>query len=109
MTTTTTTDRYLKFVEKVSMDADLERKMSAIEPGNSAEVLELAAANGFTFTTEELREASREAKALVHQNENENELSDQELELVAGGSIGSWVLHKVRQAVDWIDNKVNGK
>jgi predicted ribosomally synthesized peptide with nif11-like leader len=107
MTTTTSTDRYLKFVETVSLNADLERKMAAIEPGNTAQVLEMAAAAGYTFTSEELREASREAKALVHLNENE--LSDEQLELVAGGSIGGWLLHKVRQAVDWIDNKVNGK
>jgi predicted ribosomally synthesized peptide with nif11-like leader len=106
-TTSTTMDRYLKFVEKVSLDTDLERKMAAIEPGNSAQIVELAAANGFAFTNDELRQASHEARVRLHQNENE--LSDEQLELVAGGSIGSWLLHKVRQAVDWIDNKVNGK
>ena len=105
--TTTTTDRYLKFVEKACMDADLERKLTAIEPGNSAQIVELAAENGFAFTTQELRQASHEARVLLHQNENE--LSDEQLEMVAGGSIGSWLLHKVRQAVDWIDDKVNGK
>lgn len=104
---TGTTERYLKFVEKVAMDADLERKLAAIQPGNSAQILDLAAANGFIFTTEELKHSSHEAKALVHQAEGE--LSESELELVAGGSIGSWILHKVRKAIDWIDDKVNGK
>jgi predicted ribosomally synthesized peptide with nif11-like leader len=103
----TTTDRYLKFVEKVTMDAELEQKLSAIEPGSSAQILELAAANGFIFTPEELQQSSHEAKIMVHQDYGE--LSEEELELVAGGGIASWVLHKVRQAVDWIDNKVNGK
>jgi predicted ribosomally synthesized peptide with nif11-like leader len=103
---TNTTDRYLKFVEKVALNGDLESKLSAIEPGNSAPILDLAAANGFIFTSDELKQASQEAKFLAHQDEGE--LSENELELVAGGSIGSWLLHKVRKAIDWLDDKVNG-
>jgi predicted ribosomally synthesized peptide with nif11-like leader len=102
-----TTDRYLKFVEKVALNGDLESKLSAIQPGNNGPILELAAANGFIFTSDELKQASQQAKILAHQTEGE--LSDEELELVAGGSIGSWVLHKVRKAIDWLDDKVNGK
>ena len=103
---TNTTDRYLKFVGKVALNGDLESKLSAIEPGNSAPILDLAAANGFIFTSDELKQASQEAKILAHQDEGE--LSENELELVAGGSIGSWLLHKVRKAIDWLDDKVNG-
>lgn len=107
MTTATTTDRYLKFIERVAVDPDMESKLSAIEPGNTDQVIALAAENGFTFTTEEIRQASHEARVLVHQGD---ELSEADLELVAGGLWGlGKVLHYVRKAVDWIDDKVNGK
>ncbi len=105
--TTATIDRYMQFVEKVTTDAELERKLATIEPGNNGQILELAAASGFIFTPEELKEYSHEARILVHTNEDQ--LSEEDLELVAGGSIGGWILHKVRQAVDWLDDKVNGK
>lgn len=82
---TATTEKYLKFVEKIAFDNDLQRQLAAIKPGAGDEILALAASQGYDFTIEELTEASQQiSKQVVKENE---ELSEEELELVNGGLV----------------------
>src|SRR5690348_15939247 len=82
---TATTEKYLKFVEKIAFDNDLQRQLAAIKPGDGDEILALAASQGYDFTIEELTEATQQISKQVGK-ENE-ELSAEELELVNGGLV----------------------
>ena len=79
----TVTEKYLKFAEKVALNNDLRRQLSAIQPGDSTALLALANSQGYNFTVEELQEASRETSMVVT-TEN-GELSDDQLDQVNGG------------------------
>ena len=110
MTTATysTAERYIEFLTKVATNPELERQLEAIPAGDSAQVVALAAANGYVFTPEELKNAAHEAK--VRADRNGNELSDEDLEAVAGGFPGlGKIVHAIRKVVDWVDDKLNGK
>lgn len=82
---TATTEKYLKFVEKIAFDNDLQRQLAAIKPGDGDEILALAASQGYDFTIEELTEATQQISNQVGK-ENE-ELSEEDLELVNGGLV----------------------
>ncbi len=106
MTTATysNTERYLKFVTQVTTSPELSRRLELVN--DSADMVELAAAAGYIFTTEELKSAAHEARIMV--DSSEAELSEDELEAVAGGFPGlRKIFHYVRKAVDWIDDKLN--
>lgn len=72
-------DALEKFYEHVRSDQALEAQATmALQEGADA-VVKLAEREGFSFTTEEL------SVALAHHARMNDELSDDELELVAGG------------------------
>lgn len=62
------------FVERMKTDADFAQRVTACKSPESR--IQLAKAEGFDFTSEEVKEASEE-------------LSEDDLELVSGGSIRS--------------------
>src|SRR4051794_8021719 len=102
MTTATTTERYMQFVTLVATSPELNRQLETTN--DSAGIVNLAAANGYLFTTEELKSAAHEARLQMEQGE----LSEQDLEQVAGGFWGfKKIFHYVRKAVDYIDDKLN--
>ena len=109
MTTATydTTERYIEFVNQVASNPELSRQLEAVS--DSAGMVELAAANGFIFTADELKSAAHTAKVMVEYSEGE--LSEEALELVAGGFPGLSTLkkglHYLRKAIDYIDDKIN--
>ena len=76
-----------QFWSKAEEDESLEAKVQAI-PADSdkeqalAEVLRIAAAAGFTFTAADFRAAVKEKLAQLHAA---GQLSDDQLEMVAGG------------------------
>ena len=81
------------FLQRVAEDAALQEQIKALAGQDAARleesVLKLAAAQGLPFTAEELQAfATEEARAA---NER-GDLSDSELEQVAGGGLGKMLL-----------------
>jgi predicted ribosomally synthesized peptide with nif11-like leader len=68
-----------KFIEKFYSDKTLREKMKAAQ--NDEEKKKIAKDLGLSFTKEEFEKAYRASK----------ELSDEELDAVAGGSSAAWV------------------
>ena len=90
------TDNIRIFLQRVAEDAALQEQIKAVGTQDAAQmeesVLKLAADQGLPFTAEELQSfAVVEAKAA---NERGN-LSDSELEQVAGGGPGKWIVLSV--------------
>ena len=71
-------DQANAFRDYVSENEDVQKKIRSALMTESAKVSEIAAKHGFTFTSEEGQQAWETAQ--------ENELSDFELDMVAGGS-----------------------
>ena len=70
-------DQANAFRDYVSQNEDVQREIRSALMTESAKVSEIAAKHGFTFTAEEGQEAWDAA--------HDNELSDFELDMVAGG------------------------
>ena len=70
-------DQANAFRDYVSQNEDVQREIRSALMTESAEVSEIAAKHGFTFTSEEGQQAWDAAQ--------DNELSDFELDMVAGG------------------------
>lgn len=87
------TDNIRIFLQRVAEDATLQEQIKAVAGQDAAQaeeaVMKLAAEQGLPFTAEELQAfATEEARAA---NER-GDLSDSELEQVAGGGTGKWIL-----------------
>lgn len=74
-------DALEKFYEHVRNDKTLEQEATAALQEGASAVVNLGEREGFSFTTEEL------TVALAHHAATNDELSDDELELVAGGML----------------------
>lgn len=74
-------DALEKFYEHVRSDQALEAQATAALQEGADAVVNLAEREGFSFTSEEL------TIALAHHAATNDELSDDELELVAGGVV----------------------
>ncbi|MBE7385634.1 MAG: Nif11-like leader peptide family natural product precursor [Leptolyngbya sp. SIO1E4] len=85
MTTTAVQD----FLTKVGEDQELQGEMAkALEAENDREaVTALAQAKGYEFTSEELWAEVQARQAELEQRQAAGELTDEELEAVAGGEI----------------------
>ena len=70
-------DQAHAFRDYVSQNEDVQKEIRSALMAESAKVSEIAAKHGFTFTSEEGEQAWESAQ--------DNELSDFELDLVAGG------------------------
>ena len=70
-------DQAHAFRDYVAQNEDVQKEIRSALMTESAKVSEIAAKHGFTFTSEEGQEAWDAAK--------DNELSDFELDMVAGG------------------------
>ena len=70
-------DQANAFRDFVSQNADVQKEIRSALMTESAKVSEIASKHGFTFTSEEGQQAWETAQ--------ENELSDFELDMVAGG------------------------
>jgi predicted ribosomally synthesized peptide with nif11-like leader len=79
------------FMVRVSQDPGLQQELAvALEADNDREAAtQLAAKHGYTFTQDELWQAVQEAQASVQdrQKGGQLELTDEELEAVAGGEV----------------------
>ena len=71
-------DQANAFGDYVSQNEDVQREIRSALMTESAKVSEIAAKHGFTFTSEEGQQAWETAQ--------DNELSDFELDMVAGGN-----------------------
>ena len=71
-------DQANAFRDYVSQNEDVQREIRSALMTESAKVSEIAAKHGFTFTSEEGQQAWETAQ--------DNELSDFELDMVAGGN-----------------------
>ena len=71
-------DQASAFRDFVSQNEDVQREIRSALMTESAKVSEIASKHGFTFTSEEGQQAWETAQ--------DNELSDFELDMVAGGS-----------------------
>ena len=81
------------FLQRVAKDAALQEQIKALAGQDAAQaeaaVMKLAAEQGLPFTAEELQAfAAEEARAATERGD----LSDSELEQVAGGGVGKIVL-----------------
>ena len=74
-------DQANAFRDCVSQNEDVQKEIRPALMTESAKVSEIAAKHGFTFTSEEGEQAWETAQ--------DNELSDFELDMVAGGNIGA--------------------
>ena len=70
-------DQAHAFRDYVSQNEDVQKEIRSVLMSESAKVSEIAAKHGFTFTSEEGQQAWDAAQ--------DNELSDFELDMVAGG------------------------
>jgi predicted ribosomally synthesized peptide with nif11-like leader len=73
-------DAVKKFYEKVEADKALKAKLEAVGLGRLDEVVRIAGAAGFVFSSDDL---------VAFQQENSGELSEADLDLVAGGRINT--------------------
>ncbi|MDA9711585.1 Nif11-like leader peptide family natural product precursor [Luminiphilus sp.] len=73
-------DQANAFRDYVAQNEDVQREIRSALMTESAKVSEIAAKHGFTFTSEEAEQAWDAAQ--------DNELSDFELDMVAGGGRG---------------------
>ena len=75
-----------EFIEKAQTDPELQHKLTGLGTGAQIEdVMDVAATSGYRFSESELMTAGKEA-AEKSGSLPEAELSDRELEMVAGGT-----------------------
>ena len=74
-------DQAHAFRDYVSQNEEVQKEIRSALMTESAKVSEIAAKHGFTFTSEEGEQAWESAQ--------DNELSDFELDMVAGGNSGA--------------------
>jgi predicted ribosomally synthesized peptide with nif11-like leader len=75
----------VQFLDKVYSDSEFKAEVKAmVKSGSLEEITDVAATHGYNFSTDELKEASAERPVVTQ------ELSDEELESVAGGLIISY-------------------
>ena len=76
-----------KFLEDVNSDSGLQEELAkALEAENDREeVTKLANSKGYNFTSEELSKEIQKREKDLQKREEAGELSDEELEAVAGG------------------------
>jgi len=81
------------FLKKVEEDQALQAELAkALEAGNEREaVTALANSKGYDFSSDELWAGIQKRQAEFSQHEAAGELSDEELEAVAGGDLGDVV------------------
>jgi predicted ribosomally synthesized peptide with nif11-like leader len=82
-----------EFLKKVEEDQALQSELAkALEAGNEREaVTALANSKGYDFSSDELWAGIQKRQAEFSQHEAAGELSDEELEAVAGGDLGAVV------------------
>ena len=82
-----------EFLKKVEEDQALQAELAkALEAGNEREaVTALANSKGYDFSSDELWAGIQKRQAEFSQHEAAGELSDEELEAVAGGDLGDVV------------------
>ena len=98
-----------KFLEDVNSDSGLQEELAkALEAENDREeVTKLANSKGYNFTSEELWKEIQKREKDLQKREEAGELSDEELEAVAGGGVSMIVtitfktVTKVTDAVKW--------
>jgi predicted ribosomally synthesized peptide with nif11-like leader len=78
------------FLEQVTQDKSLQEKLAtAMEaPNDRQAVTELARSQGFEFTPDELWQEIQNRQAEAQRKQQDGELSEEELEAVAGGKDG---------------------
>jgi predicted ribosomally synthesized peptide with nif11-like leader len=80
------------FYEKVKTDQDLQQKIGELAKAKPAEtesiIIKVAGEKGFEFTLEEMRTVMKGLAAVAPKS---GELTDNELESVAGGAKGTWI------------------
>ena len=83
-----------KFLEDVNSDSGLQEELAkALEAENDREeVTKLANSKGYNFTSEELSKEIQKREKDLQKREEAGELSDEELEAVAGGATPGMVL-----------------
>src|SRR5204863_6323576 len=75
------------FLDRVESDQGMQLKLQNLGSGASVEgVLDVAAVEGYTFSSQELIAAGKDRAELQGMSPN-GELSDRELEAVAGGTL----------------------
>ena len=77
-------DQAHAFRDYVAQNDDVQKEIRSALMTESAKVSEIAAKHGFTFTSEEGQQAWDAAQ--------DNELSDFELDMVAGGLVGAYTV-----------------
>src|SRR5947209_3796744 len=87
------------FLTRVEQDQEMKRKLETLGTGAEVEeVLDVAAAAGYNFTATDLLAAGK-ANSEQHGKSGETELSDAELEQVAGGRINLTIIHISRSSI----------
>ena len=91
-----------KFLEDVNSDSGLQEELAkALEAENDREeVTKLANSKGYNFTSEELWKEIQKREKDLQKREEAGELSDEELEAVAGGGYGRVITITVRTAIE---------
>ena len=90
-----------EFLDKVAEDEALQAELSqALEAENDRQaVTELAQSKGYEFSPEELWAEVQKRQAEAQQSQESEELSDRELEAVAGGVYT--LSYRIGQKIKW--------
>lgn len=88
------TEAVNQFLQKVSQDAQLQEELAAaLQSENRLDaVTQLAASNGYEFAPEEIKQEFENQESEFAARQQAGELSDEELEAVAGGATPSVVV-----------------
>jgi|SRR3954468_24942494 len=93
------TESATAFLTKAQQDPEIRQKLEALGTGADVEeVMDVAAASGYNFTATDLLVAGK-ASAEQRGQANDADLSDAELEQVAGGRINLTIIHISRSSV----------
>jgi predicted ribosomally synthesized peptide with nif11-like leader len=96
-----------EFLKKVEEDQALQAELAkALEAGNEREaVTALANSKGYDFSSDELWAGIQKRQAEFSQHEAAGELSDEELEAVAGGDVGD-VVGTIRLTIETVNETI---
>jgi predicted ribosomally synthesized peptide with nif11-like leader len=87
------------FLTRAQQDGEIKQKLEALGTGADVEeVLDVAAAAGYDFSASDLLAAGK-ASAEHRGQSGETELSDAELEMVAGGRINLTIIQVSRDTI----------
>ena len=75
-------EQFRNFIQKVDEDESIREKVKSFDPNNSEELVSYAKSLGFEFSMQDMLDAVKEAGI----NPSESELSEDQLEQVAGGA-----------------------